>query len=149
MDQSIIIRVMTLEDIDQVLDIEKYTFSMPWTRRDFETAVNNPKDLYLVVDKDGEIIGYCGLWAVLEEGQITNVAVKGEYRHQGIGRRMLEVLLAEAKQRGITGFTLEVRESNIAAYTLYKSLGFDVAGIRPGFYDKPKENAIIMWYYTA
>lgn len=140
---------MTLDDIDQVLEIEKHTFSMPWTRRDFETAVNNPKDLYLVVDKDGEIIGYCGLWAVLEEGQITNVAVKGDYRHQGIGRRMLEVLLYKGEQRGITGFTLEVRESNIAAYTLYKRLGFGVEGVRPGFYDKPKENAIIMWYYTV
>lgn len=148
MDQSMIIRGMTPEDIDQVLDIEKHTFSMPWTRRDFEEVLKNPQNLYLVVDIGREIVGYCGLWAVLEEGQITNVAIKEMYRHQGIGRKMMETLLSEGQDRGITGFTLEVRESNVAAYALYNSLGFTKVGVRPGFYDKPKENAIIMWYYT-
>ncbi len=149
MDQSIVIRALTRNDIEQVLRIENQTFSMPWTRRDFESALNKPQDLYLVVDKGGEIIGYCGLWAVLEEGQITNVAVKEAYRHQGIGRLMMEALLKEGINRGLTEFTLEVRESNSAARALYRSLGFAEAGVRPGFYDKPKENAIIMWYYAV
>ena len=147
MNQSITIRVLTQEDIEQVLQIEKDSFSMPWTRRSFEEVVHNPQDLYLVVDKDSEIIGYCGLWAVLEEGQITNVAIKKEYRHQGIGRLMMEALLAEGKNRGLTQFTLEVRESNLPARALYRSLGFTEIGVRPGFYDKPKESAVIMWYY--
>ncbi len=148
MDQSIIIRSLTKEDIDQVLQIEKSTFSMPWTKRDFEAVLTNPKYLYIVVDKNGEIAGYCGLLDILGEGQITNVAIRETYRHQGIGRVMMETLLSEGQNRGITEFTLEVRESNLIARALYKSLGFTEVGVRPNFYDKPKENAVIMWYYT-
>lgn len=148
MEQSMYVRTLRQEDIAQVVEIENNTFSMPWTKRDFEAVLNHPQNLYLVVEKEGEILGYCGLMAVLEEGQITNVAVKKEYRHMGIGFCMMQTLLLEGQKMGLTAFTLEVRESNHSARSLYKKLGFTEAGIRPGFYDKPKEDAVIMWYYS-
>ena len=149
MDSLIRIRALAKEDVSQVLTIEKETFSMPWTKRDFEAVLTNAQNLYLVVEKEGEILGYCGLMAVLDEGQITNVAIKKEYRHQGLGQLMLEKLLREGENIGLTQYTLEVRESNQAARALYNRIGFIEAGVRPGFYDKPKENAVIMWYYTT
>lgn len=141
------VRRMVLTDIDQVYEIEQSLFSMPWSKQDFESSYNHPQNLYLVVEREGEILGYCGLWAVLEEGQITNVAVKKSYQGQGIGKQLMKALVQEGKERGLTQFTLEVRESNESAKNLYLGMGFQIAGIRPNFYEKPTENAIIMWLY--
>lgn len=79
------------------------------------------------------------------EGDISNVAVAESYRRQGIARALLEALIRFGRQQGITAFTLEVRQHNEAALGLYEGLGFVSAGVRPNFYDKPKDNAVIMW----
>lgn len=141
------VREMRREDIDQVHEIEQQVFSMPWSREDFVQSLKDPKNLYLVMDCDGVIAGYCGLWSVLDEGQITNVAVQSTFRNQGIGGVLVRELLKKGKERGLTAFTLEVRESNKYAVQLYKRCGFEEVGIRPNFYEKPTENAVIMWRY--
>lgn len=141
------VREMTLDDVNQVYEIEQQLFSMPWSKEDFTSSMNHPQNLYLVVDDGGKIAGYCGFWSVLDEGQITNVAVQQEYQNQGIGKLLITELLRKGREKALTAFTLEVRESNKYAIQLYKSCGFEEAGIRPNFYEKPTENAVIMWCY--
>lgn len=142
---EITIRKMAPDDIDRVAELEELIFSVPWSKSSFFDAINSKDDIYLVAEADGIICGYCGLWGVVGEGQITNVAVAPEFRRKGVARMMLKELLKRAEADGIKEFTLEVRESNIGAFTLYKQLGFEEVGIRKNFYSKPTENAIIMW----
>lgn len=142
---EITIRKMTTDDIDRVAELEELIFSVPWSKSSFFDAVNSKDDIYLVAEAEGVICGYCGLWGVVGEGQITNVAVAPDFRRRGIARIMLKELLERAEAEGINEFTLEVRESNTGAFSLYKQLGFEEVGIRKNFYSKPTENAIIMW----
>jgi ribosomal-protein-alanine N-acetyltransferase len=135
---------MSEKDIEQVSALEQECFSMPWSRKSFEEVLKNPKAIY-VVAKDEEIIGYCGAYVILGEADINQVAVAPAYRNMGVGKKMLEVLLAKLKQMGAKCVTLEVRESNHAAITLYEHMGFSKEGIRKNFYEKPVENAYIMW----
>lgn len=140
-----IIRRMRQEDLEQVCAIERESFSEPWSYEDFNTSLQNDNNSYFVVEIEGEIVAYCGYWGIAGEGQIYNVAVKKEYRRQGIGYQMLKALLKDGADRGITSFTLEVRYSNDAAIRLYESLGFVKAAVRKDFYSKPREDAVIMW----
>ncbi|BBF44360.1 ribosomal-protein-S18p-alanine acetyltransferase [Lachnospiraceae bacterium KM106-2] len=141
------IRPMVEKDLDQVCEIEKTLFSRPWSKNDFFGSINDDSDIYLVVELDEEIVGYCGLWSVLEEGQINNVAIKKEYQSHGLGYKMLDQLIKEGRSKGLTAFTLEVRVSNVKAIRLYQKLGFTEAGVRKNFYEIPKEDALIMWNY--
>lgn len=140
-----VVRKMEPEDICQVVEIEKNTFSMPWSQASFTDTLNREDTLYLVAEKDGEILGYCGLWQSLDEGEIPNVAVKEDYRRRGVGKALLQALFLQGEKRGIRAYTLEVRAGNNGALRLYERLGFEAVGIRPGFYLKPKEDAVIMW----
>ena len=147
MTREMIVREMTEEDLVQVVEIEKEIFSQPWSKEGFLGSLKEKSTLYLCVEIDGKIAGYCGLLQVLDEADITNVAVASEFRRQGIARQMLQELLRRGLGRGIKNFTLEVRESNLSAQKLYEQLGFENCGIRKNFYDFPKENAVIMWKY--
>lgn len=140
-----LIRKMTEQDLADVSSIERETFSQPWSEQDFRNAINDSNNIYLVAVIDQRVVGYCGYWGIAGEGNIYNVAVKKEYRCKQIGYQMLNQLMKEAYLNGITSLTLEVRCSNAAALHLYESLGFERAGIRKGFYTKPKEDAVIMW----
>ena len=140
-----LIREMTTEDLDEVCRIEQETFSDPWSKKSFLDTMSDENNHYLVVVIDEIIAGYCGYCGVLGEGYIYNVAVKQSFRKQGIGFAMLAELIKQAKSRGISSLTLEVRQSNLPAINLYKRLGFAEAGIRKDFYTKPLENAVIMW----
>lgn len=140
-----IIRDIVEADLKQICLIEQETFSDPWTEKDFKEAASAPSNEYLVAEIDGEIVGYCGLWGIAGEGYIYNVAVKKEFRKQGIGYKMLHRLIKQAEAKGIGSFTLEVRATNVPAIKLYEALGFEQAGIRKDFYTKPKEDAVIMW----
>lgn len=142
---NMMIRVMTEEDLPQVCTIERETFSEPWSEEDFQKAVRDSNNHYLIAEFDGVIAGYCGYWGIAGEGDIFNVAVSKEYRGRRIGFTMMEALIRDALSRGITSLTLEVRSSNTAALNLYESLGFTRAGIRKDFYSKPREDAVIMW----
>ena len=140
-----IIRNMIEADLDEVFNIEVETFSLPWTREDFFNALRDDNNQYYVSEIEGNIAGYCGYWGVVGEGYITNVAVKSEYRRRQVGKAMLSHMLLEGETRGITSFTLEVRQSNEPAIRLYEQLGFENEGIRKDFYSKPDEDAFIMW----
>lgn len=140
-----IIRNMTRADLSAVCAIEQAIFSEPWSEEDFRQSMENQNNDYLVAEIDGVVVGYCGYWGVAGEGDIYNVAVKKDCRRKQIGRRLLEHLIERAENRGITALTLEVRSSNEPAICLYEALGFERAGIRKGFYSKPKEDAVIMW----
>lgn len=140
------IRLMAEEDVDSVSKIETQIFSKPWTKQDFINAMSDRHNIYVVAeDEKKEIVGYCGIWGVLDEGQITNVAVRPEEQGHGIGFAMLTALLKIGKNEGLQQYTLEVRKSNLKAIKLYERLGFVEEGIRKNFYDKPVEDGIIMW----
>ncbi len=139
------IRPMEAEDVAAASRIESEAFSMPWSAEDFLEMVEADYAYYYVAETGGEIVGCCGIRNLSGEGEITNVVVDAPYRQKGIARKMLEYMLNEASQNGIGDCTLEVRCSNLPAIHLYESLGFKGEGIRPGFYDRPKENALIMW----
>lgn len=140
-----IIRALTEADVEEVSRIEQETFSMPWKPQDFLEMVEADYAYYYVAEEDGEIAGCCGIRNMAGEGEITNVAVAKKFRRRGIGRALMEYMLKEAELLGMESATLEVRISNTPAIRLYESLGFQGEGVRPNFYEKPKEDALIMW----
>ena len=141
------IRPMQIEDIEQVSSIENELFSVPWSSSDLEYAVRNQSDYYLVAVSGETIVGYCGLRQVLDEGNINNVAVAKQYQQKGIAYAMLGELIQGGRKNGINAFTLEVRAGNQKARQLYLKLGFKEEGIRKKYYQKPVEDAVIMWLY--
>lgn len=145
---DVIIRPMRKEDVEEVLEIEKLSFSTPWSKEAFISEVTkNSCAKYIVAEVDNKIVGYGGFWVVVDEGHITNIAVHPEYRSKGIGSKIMEGLIDLAKKNGITAMTLEVRESNITAQHLYAKYGFRQLGRRKRYYQDNNEDAIIMWKY--
>lgn len=139
------IREMEAADVEEVSKLESETFSMPWSAKDFLEMVEADYAHYYVAEIDDKIVGCCGIRNIAGEGEVTNVMVAAGDRKKGIGKKMMEYMLERAGQIGIGSCTLEVRVSNQAAIRLYASLGFKGEGVRPNFYDKPKEDALIMW----
>lgn len=144
MDNAINIRPMEEKDLVQVWEIEKDSFSKPWSYNDFLGSLTTP-NIYLVASKQDEILGYCGLWGVVGEGQINNVAVAKNARNQGIAYEMLSQLIVIGREQGLGEFTLEVRRSNTTAISVYHRLGFLDEGFRKNYYEAPTEDALIMW----
>ena len=138
-------RQMTPEDAAGVELVEKASFAVPWSREAFWQEAASERAFYLLVLEDERIIGYAGTWIILDEAQITNVAIAPEYRGQGIGSQLMTELIRQVKARGATAMTLEVRPSNAPAIALYTSFGFRDTGRRPGYYQDNGEDAIIMW----
>lgn len=143
------IRALLAEDAENVAQIEAAVFSEPWKVQDFLQMVKADYAHYFVAEIDGEIAGYCGIRNMAGDGEITNVAVVKAYRQRGIGRALMEHLLKAAPSFGIGDCTLEVRAGNAPAIALYESLGFRTEGVRPDFYEKPREDALIMWKRMA
>lgn len=139
------IRRMEERDIPRVAELEQLCFSTPWSEHSLRESLARPEYLFLVEETDGKVTAYGGLLKVMEEGDVTNIAVHPDYRLKGSGTRITEALLEEGRKCGMTAFTLEVRVSNQAAIHVYEKLGFHSVGIRKGFYDAPKEDAMIMW----
>jgi len=139
------IRKMLVRDLPQVCEIERQSFSIPWSEKSFEDSLKLSHAFFLVAHLGEQILGYCGLYQVFNEGALTNIAVSPDYRGMGIAGKLLEAVFVYAAERGIEAFTLEVRESNAPAIHLYSKYGFEQAGIRKNFYEKPKEHAVIMW----
>lgn len=141
---ELVLRRMTAEDIPSVSALEREIFSMPWSEQGFLDALTQPAALFFVAEHEGKIAGYCGMYCVLDEGEITNVAVAPRVRRKQIGRRMMNYLLAAAGEAGITNVLLEVRVSNAPAIHLYESLGFVILGLRKNFYEAPREDGYVM-----
>ncbi len=139
------IRRMQESDLLQVADIEKAIFSVPWSLESFRESMELEHTIYLVAEEKENIMGYCGMYRVFNEGEIVNVAVAEAYRRKKVALQLLEQLFVESSEFKVDNFFLEVRESNQPAIQLYKKLGFIEAGIRKNFYEKPRENAIFMW----
>ena len=141
----IVYREMKEEDVPFISRLEEETFSMPWSAASFLQMIEKKDARYYVAEEDGKLLGGCGLLLIAGEGNITNVVVIPEARRRGVAAGMLGHLLAEGDREGLTAYTLEVRVSNQAAIALYEKLGFVSEGIRPDFYEKPTEDAMIMW----
>ena len=138
------IRQMEIPDLEQVLPIEEANFSTPWTANGFFTFLIREDALFLTAEEDGEILGYCGIILSLDEGEITNVCVREDCRRRGIGQMLMEGLIRETKKAGVRVWHLEVRQSNESAIRLYEKLGFVQDGLRKGYYEAPKEDAVLM-----
>lgn len=136
---------MKAEDVPEISRLEREAFSMPWSEEDFEGMIRSENARYYVAEKEGAILGGCGLYIVLEEASITNVVIRREARNQGVGTELMRHMMEMCGRDGVKAFTLEVRVSNKAAIHMYEKVGFVSEGIRPGFYEKPVEDAIIMW----
>ena len=140
-----IIGSLERRDIDQVSALAARCFSTPWSAKAFEELLEDENSLFLVAREDGEVIGGCGVTNILGDGEINNVMVEASRRGRGIATRLLEELLARGCKMGIRQYTLEVRAGNLPALRVYEKLGFVREGIRPGFYEKPREDALILW----
>lgn len=143
---DIAIRRMRLLDIDAVLLVERAAFLTPWSRAAFESEIcNNELTHYLVICVEKQVIGYAGMWVIVDEAHVTNIAILPEYRGRGLGEKLLAALMEAAVNRGAARMTLEVRPSNYAAQKLYEKMGFCRAGVRKHYYTDTKEDAVIMW----
>lgn len=144
--QQVTIEAMKLEDVDSVFEIECCSFKTPWTKQAFVDEINNNKLCRYVVGKHKEkIVGYGGMWFVMDEAHITNVAVHPQYKGQTVGQKIVQNMIELAIANKIKAMTLEVRPSNIPAKNLYKKMGFYECGLRKGYYADTGEDAIIMW----
>ncbi|KPU43625.1 mycothiol acetyltransferase [Oxobacter pfennigii] len=137
---------MDIDDIPEIMVIENLSFAVPWSAESFITEVQNNRAARYVVAKDTDkVIGYGGMWIILDESHITNIAVHPDYRGKGIGNLILKAMIEMAKQENIIAMTLEVRRTNYIAQRLYEKYGFVSVGIRPKYYEDNNEDAIIMW----
>lgn len=139
------LRQMIEEDIEGVLEIEKECFETPWSLNAFKMELKSDIALYIVARDEEKVVGYGGLWNILNEGHITNIAVSEEFRNKGIGSKILSELIEVSKSKNTSSMTLEVRRNNESAKHLYKKYGFEEAGVRPKYYADNNEDAIIMW----
>ena len=146
MNESVTVRPMVMTDVDGVMAVEHDSFLTPWSRSAFEEELAQTRlARYIVAVENGEIVGYAGTWLVINEAHVTNVAVSGQRRREGIGRLLMQKLMELARDNDMESMTLEVRVSNAAARHLYEQLGFVEAGIRKNYYSETKEDALILW----
>jgi len=143
--QGALIRALCREDIPGILEIEKRCFTTPWTAHAFRLELKNHLAVYRVAELDGRVAGYGGMWLIMDEAHITNVAIHPNHRRQRLGLQIMNELIRCAGERGMRRMTLEVRTGNEVARHLYARLGFLLGGIRPGYYQDTGEDALIMW----
>lgn len=135
---------ITENDSMQLAELDMECFSVPWSESTFFNEAKNEMAYYVIAKERNVVIGYAGFWKVIDEGQITNIAVRENLRGKGIAKKMIDILIKKALDNQITRLTLEVRESNVSAIGLYTSKGFKVVGNRKNYYKNPQENAILM-----
>lgn len=147
---SISIRRMALQDLEQVYEIDRLSFSLPWTKNSFlfELEKNDVAWCWVAevdrADLEKKVVGMAVVWQVVDEAHIATIAVHPDYRRQGIGEKIMTTILDHARQAGMRFVTLEVRESNEIAQMLYRKLGFKVVGVRSRYYRDTNEDALIM-----
>ncbi|HOF99494.1 MAG: ribosomal-protein-alanine N-acetyltransferase [Firmicutes bacterium ADurb.Bin248] len=140
-----LIRPMRPGDVERIAELEKLCFRTPWSRNAIAGELKNAAAHYLVCEREGTVVAYAGMWVVFDEAHITNVAVAPDCRGCGLGRRMMLCAMRAARLYGAEQMTLEVRETNLAAQSLYASLDFEAAGVRKGYYSDTGESAFILW----
>ncbi len=140
------VRAMDLEDIEEVMKIEKICFAIPWSRHSFEREVKeNMLAKYFVIELDGGIVGYGGMWIIIDEAHVTNIAIHPKFRGMNLGSFLLKTMIEYVHNIEVFKMTLEVRRSNEGARKLYRKFGFKDLGVRPKYYSDNNEDAIIMW----
>lgn len=146
--RELTIRKGSAEDIDAIAALEQECFASPWSRESlYHDLAENQLSTYFVAELQEQIVGYVGIWAIMDEGHINNVAVSPSYRRQHIGSALIAAMLRSTEEAGIKSHTLEVRAGNRAAKGLYENYGFKEAGVRKGYYEDNGEDGIIMWRY--
>ena len=130
--------------LPQIMEIERQCFSVPWTEAMLRAQLDPERHVFLAAEAGGAVVGYVGLMYVLDEGYVSNVAVRPEARRQGVAEALLAELEARARVKRLSFLTLEVRSGNAAAIALYEKRGYRVAGRRKNYYEKPAEDAILM-----
>jgi ribosomal-protein-alanine N-acetyltransferase len=146
MESMIDIARMTVNDIEGVHEVEMLSFATPWTKEAFYYELtNNPYAHYFVMKEENRVIGYCGIWVVMGEAQITNIAIHPSCRGRKLGDIMLGNAIQYCRMIGATSLSLEVRVSNIVAQNLYRKHGFQNGGIRKKYYVDNNEDALVMW----
>lgn len=130
------------QDRDAVIALESASFSNPWTPQTFDRMLESPAARLFVARDGPRIVGFCACYTFDDELEVNTIAVEAARRRQGIARRLLEEIL---EQTGARRATLEVRSSNVAALALYETLGFQITGSRPNYYENPKEDGLILW----
>ncbi len=144
MRRSVIVRPAVAADVDPIHAIELASFSQPWRREAFRDLILGDTGRVLVADAGGDVVGYVVLGGAADEAEIANLAVAPTGRRQGTGRLLVAAALAEVGRRGVRQVFLEVRASNVAAQALYREFGFEPVAVRPAYYERPVEDAIVM-----
>jgi ribosomal-protein-alanine N-acetyltransferase len=135
------------DHIHKILEIETRTNGAPWSERAFQNELTHEDRIFLVAIAGGEIVGYGGVWLVIDEAHVTTLAIAESLRRQGIGEKLMIDLLNKSKEVGMVCSTLEVRAGNEAAIKLYEKLGYKITARRKGYYPDNKEDAAVMWLY--
>lgn len=147
---DVTIRQAEPKDAEDIYEIEMICFPDPWSMDSITYELEeNPRAFYVVAEHSGKVVGYAGLWWIMDEGHITNVAVRPGYRNRKIAEGIIKVLIEHTAQEGILHHTLEVRRSNEAAINLYRKFGFEVEGVRKGYYKFENEDALLMWRHAT
>ena|SRR5690625_2885896 len=140
------IRKMIEGDLKEVMEIEKVSFSSPWSRNVFAQEVKENRYAHYFVLEDGnKVVGYAGMWIVIDDAQVTNIAIHPNYRGKKLGEKLFGYLLQYALHQGVVRLSLEVRVSNLVAQRMYRKFGLVPAGIRKNYYTDNQEDALIMW----
>lgn len=139
------IRWMDEKDLDAVAEIEKLSFSVPWSKRLLEQGLFSDLDYFLIVELEGRVAGYLNFRILAGEGEIERVAVHPQMRGRGFGRKLMEAMAEFSALKGVTDMTLDVRAGNKRAINLYESCGFVKEAVRKDYYRQPTEDALIMW----
>lgn len=138
---------LTAAHIPSILEIENASQGAPWSERAFLNELSNDHSIFCVAFDGKELVGYGGIWAIVDEAHVTTITIAPERRGKGLGKKLMIELLNRSKGAGMTCSTLEVRKSNEAAIALYERLGFHRAAVRKRYYPDNQEDAVIMWLY--
>lgn len=130
--------------LDGIVDLENSSFTIPWSKKSFEDELKNKNAVYFVAVSDDTVMGYLGMWKIIDEADITNIAVSPQFRRSGVATLLLEHLIDYCKENNLMRITLEVRKSNTAAINLYEKFGFKNIGMRKAYYADNREDALIM-----
>lgn len=142
---KIIIRKMTMDDIEQVLAIDRVSFSLPWPERSFRFELtDNPASRCWVAEMDGKLVGMIVAWLIVSEVHVATLATHPDFRRQGIAKKLLAYTLRELRNEGAQSSFLEVRASNFAAQEMYRKFGYEESGVRPRYYRDNDEDALLM-----
>lgn len=146
MNKQITFRSMETKDIDEIVHIENECFTTPWSRESFiNELTQNKVATYTVLEDDDGVFGYCGVWIIVDEAHITNIALLPKYRGKKLGEALLKKVMDISREKGAKTMTLEVRVTNEIAQSLYRKLGFLNGGIRKNYYADNGEDALVMW----